>query len=217
MSEELVRQSSTLFQITDDLQCYYETLESIEAALSIPPPDDEREELEHNRSVMLANIERIGADLVTKTDNIAGVLRRIEAESVFLKAERARLSARQKAFERADEWLRRYVLSVMQQRGITQIKSPSNTLFIRASDGVKITNQEELPDVYQTAEVKVPLAVWKALLGLAAGVGSMGMTEALAAVRVKAEPSLSAIKKAIKGGETVTGADLEFRDNLVVR
>jgi hypothetical protein len=43
------------------------------------------------------------------------------------------------------------------------------------------------------------------------------LTAAIGAVRVKAEPSLSTIKKAIKSGVDVPGATIRFNDNLVLR
>jgi hypothetical protein len=127
-----------------------------------------------------------------------------------------RIHARRKTFERADKWLRGYVLSVMKQQGLKQLKTPSNTIFIRQSDGVVITEVAEVPATLQTAEIKLPLWLWNHISEEAAAF-SNEVTEALKAVRVKAEPSIAAIKKLIKAGESVPGADLEFRDNVVLR
>lgn len=212
-----VPESKSLFAITDDLQTYFDTLEMVEAQLAEPLEHGDREALEKSRGELNAALATIGGELVKKTDSIAGVLRRISTETDFLKAEQDRIHARRKTFERAEKWLRNYVLSIMRQREITQLKTPSNTLFIRKSDAAVVTDIEALPAEYQNAEVKVPLALWHAMVGLALSFGPDEVRRDVDTVRVKTEPSLSTIKKAVKAGFSVPGADVEFHESLVLR
>lgn len=220
MSEELVRASeSTLYGLCDDLQCHMDTLQGIEDALTTQLPSDERAELEANRVALQANIERLGAELVKKTDSVAGVLRRIGTEQEAIKAEEQRLHARRKANARADKWLRGYMMGVMKKHNppMTQMKTPINTLFIRSSEAVQILNSEAIPAVYMNAEVKLPLQLWQDLTNLADDYGSQALVREIQTARVQATPVLTPIKAAIKAGETIPGADLEFRESLVLR
>jgi hypothetical protein len=218
MAGELtVTDNVTLYALCDTIQCFHETLDSIDAALSTTPPDEERAALEDDRKALQIRIEEIGAQLYTKTDAVAAVIRRIASEQELVKLEEKRLHARRKAFERAEEWLRKYVVSVMQQKNITSLKTATNTLFLRSSEAVVITDAEKVSDVYQNAEVRLPLWLWNALVDVARSFGAPDVVQDVDAIRVKSEPSLSTIKKAIKSGATVAGADLRFNTNLGVR
>lgn len=219
MSSELTtaQDNRTLYLICDDLQTHFETLELVRLQLAEPLPDDERADLEKARGELEAKLNEIGAQLATKTDAVAAVLRRIAAEQKFIKEEEARLHARRESFERAEDWLRAYVLNVMQKSGLKQLNTPMNTLYIRPSDGVVIDDAEKVPALYKKAEVKLPLTLWYAMAQCYSGFGPDEADAELRDARVKAEPSLSAIKKQLKAGETIPGADLEFRDNLILR
>src|ERR1017187_9041423 len=161
MAGELTVTDKSLWGICDDLQCYSETLDGIDAALVTTLPDEERMGLEANKLALQKCVEDIGAQLVTKTDAVASVLRRMGAEQDLVKSEEQRLHTRRKAFERAEAWLKKYVVSVMQQQGITQLKTPQNTLFLRSSEAVVITDHALLPETYQDATVKLPLLLWR--------------------------------------------------------
>jgi hypothetical protein len=200
--------SVTLFKICDDLQMYYDTLEAIEAQLAEPQLDEEKAALEKGRAEMLAQIESVGTELVKKTDNIAGVLRRITSEQELIKSEEERLRARRKCFERAEKWLRTYVLSVMRQRGVSQLKTPTHTLFIRSTEAVSIIDAGAVSAIYKTVTVKMPLVVWQAILDRMHGPEG---------VRAQEEISLADIKREIKAGGSVDGADITFGDSLVIR
>ena len=210
MSTELVPSDNrTLYAICDDLQCWFDTLEMVESQLAESLPDEERPGVERQRDEIRTSLDRLGAELSKKTDNVAGVLRRIATEQEMVKTEEQRLHARRKAFERAEEWLRRYVLSVMKQNGIEKLKTPTNTLYIRASDGVVITDAGAVPDSYKTVAVKLPMSAWRIV--------EDDVRRETDNVRVDESVSLSEIKKVIKGGAEIPGADLEMRDNLVLR
>jgi Siphovirus Gp157 len=204
----------TLFRIVDDLQTWHETLAMVEAQLAESLPDDERLELQRSHSEIEAQIETIGAQLAGKTDAIAGVVRRMVMEQDLVKAEEMRLHARRKTLERAEVWLRAYVVRVMLDKGIRNLKTPSNTIFLRGSEAVVIEDAEKVPALYKNATIKMPLWIWESVV---ACIDDPETRRAAAEFRVAAECSLSAIKKAIKGGTEVPGADVDFHESLVIR
>jgi hypothetical protein len=219
MSTELaVSQSRTLFTICDDLTTWQETLDLLEAQLAQETDADERGALTVEITEVRWQLDRIGGELITKTDNFAGVLRRIDTETEAMKQARERLKTRIASAERAKDWLKEYGLSVMKQNGIKTLKTAENTLYIRASDSVEITDAMKVPAEYHNAEIKIPLRLWNEMVeAITDDDDNDELTAAIGAVRVKAEPSLSTIKKAIKSGVDVPGATIRFNDNLVLR
>ena len=123
---EIAAQEKTLYALTDDLSAYFESREMVAAQLAEPQQDSDGAALKAQLAEIDSQLDRLGADLATKTDNIAGVLRRMDVEQEHLKAEQERIHDRRKTFERAEKWLRDYVVSVMRQRGhtVTGIKTP---------------------------------------------------------------------------------------------
>jgi hypothetical protein len=212
MPSEIAKQDATLFHLADDISAYWESREMVAAQLSAGVPDEEKPALVAQLAEIDDRLGSLGAELATKTDNIAGVLRRMSVEQEQLESEQERIRQRRKTMERAEEWLRKYVLSVMQQRGLKQLKTPANTLFIRQSDAAIVTEPETLPEAYKNVTVKMPAWIWRVLCER-----SQADIPDIAAIRVAEDISLSAIKKAIKSGVTVEGADLEFHESLVLR
>jgi len=209
---ELAVQQRTLWALTDDISAWFESREMVAAQLAEPTED--RAALTTQLAEIDAALAKLGAELATKTDNIAGVLRRMSTEQDALKAEQDRIHARRKTFERAEKWLRDYVVSIMQSRGLKQLKTESNTLFIRQSDAVQVEEPAEVPEAYKNVTVKMPAWLWRYLVSHADPTGDNPDVQA---VRVSEDISLSAIKKSIKSGVDVPGADLEWHDSLVLR
>lgn len=208
----------TLFSISDDLQTYFETLEMLQAQeiqYIREWPQEDRSEIEKGLAEVQEKLDTIGAELATKTDAVAGVLRRLSAERDLIEDEEKRLHDRRKSCERAEKWLREYVVSVMRKTGNDKLKTASNTLYIRQTDAVVVLDAAKVPAEYQNAEVKLPLALWLELRHI--GKQFWGAERELDTVRVKAEPSLSTIKKAIKSGVDVPGADLQINEGLCLR
>lgn len=202
----------TLYNIADDIGAYWESREMVAAQLTAGVPDEEKPALTAQLAEIDAALDRLGAELATKTDNIAGVLRRMAVEQDQLEQEQERIRQRRKTLERGEEWLRKYTLDVMQQRGIKQLKTSANTLYIRQTDAVIVTEAAAIPEDYKNVTVKMPAWIWRVLCER-----SQADIPDIAAIRVAEDISLSSIKKAIKSGVTVEGADLEFHDNLVLR
>jgi hypothetical protein len=210
----VVPREKTLFAIVDDLMAFQESLDMLDAQLAEALPDEERAEIQQSRAELAQRVDSIAAELAVKSDDLAFVLRRMDHEYDYQDGEIDRLRTKRAATDKARKWLRQYVVSVMLRNGLRQLKTPNNTLFLRSSDAVIVTDQQLLDPVYQNATVALPLWMWNALVKAAEG---NRVAEHLPTLRVKAEPSLSTIKKAIKSGVTVEGADLELHESLVCR
>lgn len=216
IAELAPRTDATLYALVDELTCYQESLILLDAQLGLTLPDDERAEIQQNRHEALAAMDGIGRELANKTDAVAVVLRRLQVERDYIHDERDRLKAKEQACERAEKWLRDYVVSVMRQRGVLQLKTATNTLFVRNSEAVDIKDATLIPPVYMNAEIKLPLSLWKRAVRMLSVVAPE-MAPEMETVRVHAEPSLSTIKRAIKSGTEVPGADIKLNENLICR
>jgi len=215
---ELQQTENSLWHLTDTLSAYFESREMVAAQLREPQEDADRASLEGQLAEIDAQLARLGTELATKTDNIAGVLRRMATEQDALKAEQERIHARRKTFERAEDWLRKYVVHTMQERGLRNLKTQNNTLFLRSSDAVVVTDPAEVPEIYKTATVKMPMWLWNQIVfGMTCEGTPEDVILHIEALRHEEAISLSAIKRDIKAGVTVPGADLEFHESLSLR
>jgi hypothetical protein len=159
----LVKRPS-FWALADDLETYTETLEMVEAQLAQPLPDEERAGLEADRAEIQQTIERIAGDLVTKTDNLAGVLLRIKNDKVVLKERAASIDAQLTAIDRAEKWLKSYTARVMTEHGWKNLKTTFNTISLRGNGGVKPLKLDEtkLPMEYRTVDVRLPAHLYDA-------------------------------------------------------
>ncbi len=148
-------------------------MESIETC-----PDEMRDELQ-------ADIEIYLGKEAAKVDQTAHVLAAMDYERKACMDEIDRLADRMKAAKKAQDRLEAYLCRIISARG-APLKGNTNTLSVRTSDAVVITDVGLLPDIYRPVQE----------------VQSVDKT---------------AIKKALKAGAEVSGADLEFRNNLVRR
>lgn len=216
MSYELANPSPvTLAQIVDDLQTYHETLEMLQASLvksmdaGMGFIDPALSDTHDGIAECEAKIASIGAALDDKTDAIAAVLRRIRADKEITKSEEARQHRRGKILDAADEWLCQYTLRVIEEKGIPRLKTALNTLYPLRSEATVITDAKQIPDSLKMVTVKLPMLLWRKI--------SMGVDTVFHGIRPVEDIPLTPIKKAIKAGEEVPGADLKWNTNLVVR
>ncbi len=148
-------------------------MESIETC-----PDEMRDELQ-------ADIEVYLGREAAKVDQTAHVLAALEYEEKAAADEMARMAERKRVAKAARERLESYLCRIIANRG-APLKGSTNTLSVRTSDAVIITDETAIPPRYIIEK----------------------------AVIVMKTPDKAKIKKAIKAGEQVPGADLEFRSNL---
>ncbi len=163
----------TFAEIADDLSAYQETLELVEAKIGASLGELAYDNSEGSptkpllaeRDELKAHLERIGKELSTKTDACAGVIRRLDSDIDDIKSEKARLTAKQKAAEKALEWLKSYILSSMQQNSLTRLKTPLNTISIVKNGGkqaLSVPHPELVPDELCEVSVRMGAGTWKA-------------------------------------------------------
>jgi len=132
-----------------------------------------------------ADIETYLCKEATKVDQTAHVLAALEWEEKAASDEMARLAERKRVAKAARERLEAYLCRIIAARGGVALKGQTNTLSVRTSDAVVITDEAALPAEYMTEKVLVTHTADKV-----------------------------AIKKALKAGVDIPGCDLEFRSNL---
>lgn len=158
-------------------------------------PEDLQPELQERISSYM------GQELA-KVDQIAHVLAALEYEQKAASDEIARLQERKKAAAKSQDRLEQYVCRVIAQRDVKKLEGRTNTLSVRPSDAVVISDEEKLPYWFRPVTITMPYALWSEIaLQNELPNPSIGVDKA-------------AIKKALKDGDEVPGAKLESRSNL---
>ncbi len=160
-----------LYAIEDELQALTDSLETC-------PPELEAE--------LQARIADYMALEQSKVDQVAHFLASLEYGRKARKDEVARLQEECKAIDHALEKLEGYVCRVIMASGNKKLCGRTNTLSVRASDAVVITDEAAIPPAYIIEKVVTTKSIDKA-----------------------------AIKAALKADQDIPGADLEYRSNLI--
>lgn len=145
-----------------------------------------------------------------KVDSIAHVLKALDWEQEAAADEIARLQERKKAAKASQERLEQYVCRVIAMRG-GKLAGKTNTLSVRPSEAVKLTDEKQVPAAYQRVAVKMPRVLWMMVLR---SLGDETIRELNVSTEQKIETLLDPIKRALKAGEVVPGAEIETRGNL---
>lgn len=88
-------------------------------------------------------LEGISGEFSQKADNIACIIKELNARAAAIKEEADRLSERQAAAIRRAENLKRYLAEAMQRTGMNKLETPRNALSFRRSTSVYIPDEEE--------------------------------------------------------------------------
>lgn len=181
-----------------------ETLQALLDTIDVTP-DEQREEIQ-------TEIDRyIGAELV-KVDHVAQAIAMCEYAAKDAAMEISRLQERKRAAEAAQARLEKYVVRVIEARGVKKLLGKTNTLSLRPSEGVVIADEAAVPMAHKTAVIEMPLLAWHGLINQIPEEQQDAVLGKLTKRDIKI--SRDSVKRAIKAGETVPGADLEFRNNL---
>lgn len=137
-------------------------------------------------------LEAITASIEEKADNIACMLKGLEAEAQAIKAEEDRLKARRQAKERAYEKIKAYLSAELLKANITAVDTARNKITFRKSESVHIANE--------TAFITWALLNRDDLIKYG-------------------EPTANrtAIKKALKDGDVIDGAELCVNQNIQLK
>lgn len=135
-------------------------------------------------------LEAIEGEIEIKADNIACILKSLEAEATALKAEETKLAERRKAKERTYDRLKQYLSDTLQAIGLYKMESARNKISFRKSEAVEVADgfiewaKENRDDLLTYAQPKA---------------------------------NLTAIKKLLKDGEEVAGAQLITKQNIQIK
>jgi len=217
MTMEPAVSDRTFYVIADDLTAYEETRMMLQERMAAGPPDEERADIDRELAEVEVHLDRIRHELANKVDALAAVIERLGVERGVMHERRDRLKTKEQAYERAERGLREYAVRVMQMNGHKKFKTPTNTLFLRETKAVDILDPDMIPAEYMNAEVKLPLWLWNEIVEIVNASVSAEVAQNTGALRVKTEPSLSAIRKAIESGVDVDGADMRLNVHLVCR
>lgn len=137
-------------------------------------------------------LEAITASIEEKADNIACMLKGLEAEAQAIKAEEARLAERRKAKERAYDRIKAYLSEELLKANITAVDTPRNKITFRKSESVHIADEDAF--ISWAAENNIML------------------------IKItKPTADKTAIKKALKEGAVVEGAELHVNNNIQIK
>jgi hypothetical protein len=175
--------SRTLYEISQEYQAFTDQLEQyIELIEAGELPEE----------AVFDTLEAIDAELESKIDNVACVVKSYVALIEALKVEKQNIDRRIKANTAAVDRLKAYMTEAMARAGKSKIESARNVVSFRKSNGVVIEDQgafvrwaaQERPDLLSFKEPTV---------------------------------SLSDTKKAILAGEIIPFATIAERNNIQIK
>ncbi len=134
-------------------------------------------------------LEAIKGEIDVKADNIACMLKSLEADVNAFKAEEARLAERRKQKERAYERLKNYLSDMLIRVNVGKVETARNVISFRKSEAV---------------EVEPSFIEW-----------ALKNRDDLIKYG-KPSANLTSIKNAIKSGDVIEGATLVTRNNIQI-
>ena len=137
-------------------------------------------------------LEGIVAEIEDKADNIACLLKNLDAEIVAIKAEETRLAERRKAKEKSYDRIKTYLSDTLQNAGFSKIETARNKITFRKSESVEVADEE--------AFIK-----W----------ATQNRDDLLTFTAPKVNKT--AIKGAIKDGDEIVGVQLVSKNNIQIK
>lgn len=136
-------------------------------------------------------LEAITGSIEEKADNIACLLKNIDAEVVAIKAEEDRLKERRKAKEAAYDRLKQYLADSLLRAGVAKVETARNKITFRKSEKVVCDEESFIDWAIKNRDDLLTFAAPKA--------------------------NLTAIKNAIKEGAEIVGAELRVNQNIQIK
>lgn len=137
-------------------------------------------------------LEAIQGEIEIKADNIACVLKTLLAEVEAFKAEEARLAERRRKKEKAYDRLKDYLSRELLRAGIGKVETVRNAISFRKSEAVELADEAAFMD----------WALKNRDDFITYGKPSVNKTE---------------LKKALKAGDEIEGAELVVKQNIQLR
>lgn len=136
-------------------------------------------------------LEAITGEIEVKADNIACMLKNLEADITAIKSEETKLAVRRKTKERAYESLKQYLSLALQSMSIDKVETSRNKITFRKSESVEL---DEEAFISWAQENRDDLLTYSA--------PTANKTE---------------IKKLLKGGAEIVGAQLISKQNIQIK
>ena len=137
---------NTLYEIDANI------IQLIETGFSMSCVDEETGEIDETR--LATYLEALQLDRKTKIENIAMLVKDLEAQAVAIKEEEKKLKARREARERKAERLKEYIKSSMLLQGDQKFETARVSISFRKSKQVVVANPELLTDEYITIKTE---------------------------------------------------------------
>jgi len=144
-------------------------------------------ELDLPLEVVNDTLEALGDEMETKAINVTKFMRNMEATANAIKEAETQMAKRRKALENRIKWMKDYLKGSMEHTGITKIECPYFKLSIQKNPASVSITNEESIP----GQFKEQVISWKI--------------------------DKTAIKNAIKSGETIPGANLINGTRLAIR
>ncbi len=138
------------------------------------------------------SLESITALIEDKADNIACMIKNMNAEAAAIKAEEAALAERRRVKEKQIERLKEYLAETLLSANYTKVETARNKISFRKSESVCIDDEEAFVD--WCMKERDDFLTFKA--------PTINKTE---------------IKKALASGEVIDGARIESKQNLQIK
>lgn len=136
-------------------------------------------------------LEAVKGEIEIKADNIACMLKNLDADIVAIKAEETRLAERRKTKERTHERIKQYLSDTLVSLNIDKVETARNNISFRKSEAVEL-NEEAFIE-------------W----------ASANRDDLLTYSAPKANKT--EIKKALKSGVEIIGAELVTKQNIQIK
>jgi len=191
--------SLSLYHIEEELKAYLDS----EALV----PEEQLAEFQ-------AEFVAKSAAAVRKRGDCIRAISHIEAQIAGARAEENRIAAWRGSLESGLARFKDYLVRCIELSGQKKVEADNGSLAIQANpESVEITDLDQVPDEFKTVTVKMPAALYRELLQ-ETGDRDAAVYSHILDVTFTADKV--AIRKALKEGREVTGADSRFGKNRLV-
>ena len=136
-------------------------------------------------------LEAITAGIEEKADSIACLLKNLDAECKAIKAEEERLAERRKSKEKSIERIKQYLSETLQIAGIDKVETARNRITFRKSESVEVNEDAFIAWAQSNRDDLLKYSAPTA--------------------------DKTAIKKALKDGAEIIGAELRINQNIQIK
>lgn len=137
-------------------------------------------------------LESITMDIEEKADNVACLLKSLDAEIAAIKAEATRLIERGRAKEKTYDRIKEYLAENLQRVGIDKMETARNKIIFRKSESIEIGDESAF--IAWAENKRDDLLTYSA-----------------------PKVNKTAIKKALKDGDEIVGAQIVVKQHLQIK